>query len=191
MGTRDPRVDAYIEKAAPFAKPILEQFRAVVHEACPDVEETIRWSVPSFSHHGMLCNMAAFKAHCRIVFAKEPLIRGAAEAFGKIEKLADLPPRKKLLEMVTQAAKLNEIGTRIPKTTQPRKPPALVPKVLESALRRSKKARASFAGLPPSHKREYIEWINEAKKDETRDKRIERTIAQLEEGKSLNWKYQS
>jgi uncharacterized protein YdeI (YjbR/CyaY-like superfamily) len=190
MGTRDPRVDAYLEKAAPFAKPILEQFRAVVHEACPDVEETIRWSVPSFSHQGMLCNMAAFKAHCRIVFAKEPLIRGAAEAFGKVEDLQGLPPRKKLLEMVKQAAKLNEAGTRIPKTTQPRKAPAPVPPALEAALRRSKKARANFAGLPPSHKREYIEWINEAKKDETRDKRVERTIAQVEEGKSLNWKYQ-
>jgi uncharacterized protein YdeI (YjbR/CyaY-like superfamily) len=191
MGTRDPRVDAYIEKAAPFAKPILEQFREVVHEACPEAEETIRWSVPSFSHHGMLCNMAAFKAHCRIVFAKEPLIRGAAEAFGKIEAVDGLPQRKRLLEMVKQAAKLNEVGTRVPKTTQPAKPPATVPPVLEAALRKSKKARARFAELSPSHKREYIEWISDAKKDETRDKRIERTIAQLEEGKSLNWKYQS
>jgi uncharacterized protein YdeI (YjbR/CyaY-like superfamily) len=191
MGTRDPRVDAYIEKAAPFAKPILEQFREVVHEACPAAEETIRWSVPSFSHHGMLCNMAAFKAHCRIVFAKEPLVRGAAEAFGKIEGVEGLPQRKRLLEMVKQAAKLNEVDTRIPKTTKPAKPPATVPPALEAALRKSKKARAHFAGLPPSHKREYIEWINEAKKDETRDKRIERTIAQLEEGKSLNWKYQT
>jgi hypothetical protein len=112
MGTRDPRVDAYIESAAAFAQPILTQFREAVHANCPEVEETIRWNCPSFSYRGLLGNMAAFKAHCRIVFWKGGLIPGAQETLGRIEKLEDLPPKKELAAYVKAAVRLNEQGAK-------------------------------------------------------------------------------
>jgi hypothetical protein len=112
MGTRDQRVDAYIQSAAAFAQPILTQFREAVHENCPEVEETIRWNCPSFSYRGLLGNMAAFKAHCRIVFWKGGLIRGAQETLGRIEKLEDLPPASELAAFVKAAMQLNEQGAK-------------------------------------------------------------------------------
>src|SRR3954469_8990155 len=121
MGTRDPRVDAYIERAAPFAQPILTRFREAVHAGCPEVEETIRWRVPSFNHQGMLCNVAAFKAHCGIMFWKGALIPGAEEKLGRIEKTADLPSRKDLVAFVRQAARLNEQGAKVPRAPKARK----------------------------------------------------------------------
>jgi hypothetical protein len=112
MGIRDPRVDAYIESAAAFAQPMLRQFREVVHANCPEVEETIRWNCPSFSYRGMLCNMAAFKAHCRIVFWKGGLIPGAQETLGRLEKFEDMPPKKALASFVKEAMRLNEQGAK-------------------------------------------------------------------------------
>jgi hypothetical protein len=112
MGTRDPRVDTYIENAAAFAQPMLRQFREVVHANCPEVEETLRWNVPSFTYRGMLANMAAFKAHCRIVFWKGSLIPGTQETLGRLEKLEDLPPKKELAKYVKQAVALNETGKK-------------------------------------------------------------------------------
>ena len=124
MGTRDPRVDAYIEKAAAFAQPMLRQFREVVHANCPEVEETLRWNVPSFTYRGMLANMAAFKAHCRIVFWKGGLIPGAQETLGRLEKLEDLPPRDELARLVREAVRLNEQGAkpRGKATAKPKRP---------------------------------------------------------------------
>jgi len=186
MGKKDPRVDAYIDDARAFARPILERFRAVMHEACPAVEETVRWGVPSFDHHGILANMAAFKAHCRLVFWKAPLLPGA-EALGQV---TEAPPKAFLAKLVKQAAKLNEEGVAVPKQPKGKKPaPKMLPE-LGAALKKNAKARAGFEKLRPSHQLEYIEWISQAKREETREKRIATTLAQAAEGKSPNWKYE-
>ena len=199
MGTRDPRIDAYIAKSADFAQPILEHIRDVVHAACPTVEETMKWSFPHFMYNGMLCSMASFKQHCSFGFWKGALIFGserdreAMGQFGRITKLSDLPSKKELMAYVKKAMALNDEGAKVPKVRKPDLPrrvvPAEPPSDLAAALKKNAKARATFEGFPPSHRREYIEWITEAKRDETRQKRLAQTIEWLAEGKQRNWKY--
>lgn len=200
MGTRDARVDAYIAKSAPFARPILGHLRAVVHAACPDVEETIKWGMPHFMHHGMLCGMAAFKRHCAFGFWRGALIldaRGrkfdeAMGQFGCIRKVSDLPSKRVIAGYVRQAMRLNESGVKgreASKSKGPKKP-LRTPPDLAAALARSRRAAATFAAFPPSRRREYVEWIVEAKRSETRARRLAQTIAWLVDGKSRNWKYE-
>ena len=196
MRTRDKRVDAYIAKSADFARPILAHLREVVHDACPEVEETMKWSFPHFMYHGILCSMAAFKAHCALGFWKGSLIlaeNGAAETsmgqFGRITKLSDLPPKKVLAGYVRKAMALNESGARTaPRPKRARKALA-VPEDLTAALEKNKKALTTFEGFSPSRRREYVEWITEAKGEETRRRRLEQALEWMAEGKPRNWKY--
>lgn len=194
MPTKDQRVDAYIARSADFAKPILKHIRSAVHEGCPRVEETIKWGMPHFDYKGMLCGMAAFKSHCALGFWKRSLILGEAKRdamghFGRITSLDDLPPRKVLVGYVKKAAELNEKGIKTPKRAPKPKKPLTVPAYLKAALARNKKAAASFAGFSPSAKREYLDWITEAKGEETRKRRLETAIEWMAEGKQRNWKY--
>jgi uncharacterized protein YdeI (YjbR/CyaY-like superfamily) len=198
MGTRDDRVDAYIARSADFARPILEHLREIVHAACPGVEETMKWSFPHFQYKGMLCSMAAFKEHCSFGFWKSALIldkkseaveKGAGQ-FGRITAIANLPSKKALSGYIKEAMKLNETGVKPPARSRPKAPAeVVVPEDLESALRKNKKAKASFEKFPPSHKREYIAWITEAKTEATRTRRLETAIEWMAEGKPRNWKY--
>ena len=194
--TRDPRIDAYLAACAPFARPILAHLRELVHRGCPGVVETVKWGHPCFEHHGMLCNMAAFKAHAAFGFWKHELIVAddakAGEAmgsFGKLASLDDLPADRELLRLVKLAAKLNEEGVKAPRKREPRAPLAEPPE-LSRALARDKRAKAVWDGFPPSCRREYVEWIVEAKREETRAKRLEETLANLGEGKRLRWRYE-
>jgi len=198
MGARDPRVDAYLAKAAPFARPILEHFREVVHASCPDVAETIRWGFPHFDAGGLLCSMASFKAHCAfgfhkaaLLFADAPAKEGAMGQLGRVTTLADLPPKRELVRLLKAARKLNEEGVPLPRPKAAAAKKAVqVPEDLDAALRRSAKARAAFEAFPPSHRREYVEWVVEAKRDETRRRRIAQAVEWIGEGKSRNWKYE-
>jgi uncharacterized protein YdeI (YjbR/CyaY-like superfamily) len=195
--SRDPRIDAYIARSADFAKPILTHLRAVVHAACPAVEETMKWSAPHFMYEGMLCGMSSFKAHCAFGFWKGSLILDSngtsAEAmgqFGRITSMSDLPPRTALVGYVKKAMELNEKGIKSPNRMKRKpKPEAVVPKDLAAALGKNKKARATFDNFSASHRREYIEWITEAKTEATRQRRIETAVEWMAEGKSRNWKY--
>jgi uncharacterized protein YdeI (YjbR/CyaY-like superfamily) len=197
MGTRDPKVDAYIRKAAPFAQPILSEFREIVHAACPEVEEAMKWSFPHFLYKGMLCSMASFKQHAAFGFWKGALVTGgpprenAMGHFGRITKRADLPSTSVLAGFVKKAAALNDQGVkvaRVPKKAPPK--PIAVPSDLTAAFKQSAKAKAGFAALSPSHRREYLEWITEAKTDATRGRRLAQAIAWMAAGKSRNWKYE-
>jgi uncharacterized protein YdeI (YjbR/CyaY-like superfamily) len=204
MGTRDPRVDAYIAKAPPFAQPILAHIREVVHEGCPDVVETMKWSSPFFDYAGSpLAMMAAFKQHCRFGFWKGRLVVGD-DPFGEADgddpkgpsrfaSVGALPPKRTLLKYVKKAAALNADGVKVAKPARAKKPEAATPDDLavKLAMKKHAKARAAFDAFSPSHRREYIEWITEAKTDATRQRRIEQTLAQLAEGKSRHWKYQT
>jgi uncharacterized protein YdeI (YjbR/CyaY-like superfamily) len=198
MGTRDDRVDAYIARSADFARPILTHLRDVVHSACPDVEETMKWSFPHFMYKGMLCSMASFKEHCAFGFWKSSLIVGkgggdvekAMGQFGRITRLSDLPSKKVLSDYINQAMKLNDAGVKSPTRSKPKEPKeVVVPDDLASALRKNKKALATFEKFAPSHKREYIEWITEAKTETTRARRLETAIEWMADGKPRNWKY--
>lgn len=196
---QDPRIDAYIERAAPFAQPILRQLREAVHAACPQVEESVKWSMPCFSHAGgILCSMAAFKQHVSFGYWKHALVMGEGVerdgmgSYGKMASTRDIPPKKRLLADIRKAMKLNEDGVKAPvphKTAA--KPVAEVPAELAAALKKSKPAKATFDAFPPSCRREYIEWITEAKREETRAKRLAQTIEWLAEGKRRNWKYEN
>ncbi len=192
MGQKDPRVDAYIAKAADFAKPILARLRDVIHTACPDVEETIKWSVPHFMYKGNLCMMSAFKEHCRFGFWKESLVVGPGGVNGgmgrKITSVEELPSDRELIAQIRKAAKLNEEGVKVTRTVRP-KAPLRAPADFMAAVKKNRKALAAYTAFSPSHKREYIEWITEAKGDDTRKRRVATAVGWMAEGKSRNWKY--
>ncbi len=196
MPTIDPRIDAYIARAAPFAQPILAHLRTLVHATCPEVEESIKWGMPFFLYRGLFCHMAAFKQHCAFGFWKWKQVVGedapeeAMGQFGRIEALADLPSKKIITAYLRKAMALNEAG--VPAATRARKTPrpeAEVPDDLAAALKKHAKARRAFEAFGPSQRREYVEWIVEAKRAETRAKRLATTLEWLAEGKPRNWKY--
>ena len=194
--SRDPRVDAYIARQADFARPILEHLRAAVHAARPDVEEGIKWGMPAFLLKGrILGNMAAFKAHATFgVWRGTAVVEGAkSEArgqFGRLTSLADLPADAELAALIEKAAALVEAGPAPrPKKAAKAEPP--VPDDLRSAIDDEPKAAAVFAAFPPSCRREYVEWVVEAKRPETRAKRVAQTVEWLAQGKRRNWKYEN
>lgn len=188
--SKDPRVDEYIAQAAPFAQPILEHLRKLIHKAAPGVQETIKWSHPIFEIHGsILCNMQAYKQHCSFGFWKASLIKLSEPAFDRITTKKDLPADKIIVDYIKEAAALNKKGVKV---VREKKAPVTLatPPQLEAALKKNKAALATWGAFAPSHKKEYIQWIMEAKTDETRDKRIATTIEWVTQGKGRNWKYQ-
>lgn len=195
MGKRDKRIDAYIAKSAEFARPILTYIRETVHAACPDVEETLKWGMPSFDYNGILCNMSAFKAHCRFGFWKGSLVIGDAEPkapkghFGNITSVKDLPNKRALAGYIKKAAELNAGGVKVKRTPKTAKRALPVPDDLAAALAKNARARATFENFSPSHRREYIEWITEAKQPATRERRLAQAVTWMAEGKPRNWKY--
>ena|SRR5688500_10493867 len=193
----DPRVDDYIAKSAPFARPILRKIRAAVHAGCPEVEETMKWSFPHFMHHGILCSMASFKGHCSFGFWKEQLMTGergpdgdVAPKFGRVTSVKDLPSRAKFVRLVREAVRLNEDGVKPPARQAPdRSRSVRAPADLLAALKNNAQARAAYDEMSPSHKREYIEWITEAKRDETRKRRVATAVEWMAEGGIRDWRY--
>jgi uncharacterized protein YdeI (YjbR/CyaY-like superfamily) len=197
VGHRDPRIDTYIAKAAPFAQPILATLRDILHAACPDVEETIKWSRPAFDYHGPMCVMSAFKAHLSLGFWKsamlpdEGAVRDTLRQLDRVDAGADLPAKQAIVKCVVLAMALNDAGVKPVRAARATTASLAVPPDLEAALAKHATARAAFHGMSPSHQREYCEWIADAKREVTRVTRVEKTIAQLSEGRSLNWKYDS
>jgi uncharacterized protein YdeI (YjbR/CyaY-like superfamily) len=204
----NPKVDAYVAKAQPFAKPIIEHLRELVHKGCPAVEETIKWSRPFFEYRGaILCNVSAFKEHCSFGFWGEEIGAVLREAkvlgeegmgsLGRITSLKDLPSDKQMLGWIRQAAGFVDSGQYTSpivarrKVVKAQKPALETPSELAAALKKNKRAAAAFAAFSPSCRREYVEWIADAKRPETRDKRIETALDWIAEGKQRNWKYQS
>jgi uncharacterized protein YdeI (YjbR/CyaY-like superfamily) len=205
--TMDARVDAYIAKSAPFAQPILWHLRTLVHKACPEVEETIKWSMPFYVYKGVILgNMAAFKAHCSFGLwgsgMSEAIGKTGERAtegmgtFGRLESLKDLPADKVMLGYLKHAVELVASGKRTKsiegrKTgTKPAAKPVEVPAELTAALKKNKAARKTFEAFSPSCKREYVDWIVEAKREETKLKRVAQAVEWMAEGKQRNWKYQ-
>jgi len=203
MPTTDKRIDAYIQKKADFARPILTHIRELVHKACPGVEETIKWGMPYFDYKGaIVCAMAAFKEHCTFLFWKASLMkdpekifqitdREAMGHFGRITSLKDLPSDKILIAYIKEAAQLNEQNVKLPAKKKPVTTSALeTPDDLTAALKKNKKAQAVFENFTPGKKKEYIVWLTEAKTEATRNKRLETAVEWISEGKSRNWKYE-
>jgi len=199
----DPRVDEYIAKKPGFARPILEHIRKLVHEAAPDIEETMQRGNPHFDHKGMVCGMAAFKAHCALGFWRHDLIVGdgkdgataasAMGSFGRITSVSDLPPRKILINYVKKAVALNQSGSKAGMPARRKPDPnrkVVTPADLAAAFRRNTKAKKTYDGFSYSNKKEYVEWLTGAKREETRKKRLATAVAWMAEGKSRHWKHQ-
>jgi uncharacterized protein YdeI (YjbR/CyaY-like superfamily) len=200
MAKKDPRIDAYIAKAQPFARPILKHIRKLVHEACPNVQETIKWGMPSFDYKGPYFSMAAFKQHAVFGFWKaalmsDPVLMDNAQSesamghSGRITSLKDLPSDKKMIAYLEEAMELNDKDIKLPRPKREPKGEVVVPPIVTNALKKNKKSREIFEKFSPSHKREYIEWITEAKTEATRDKRLATALEWISEGKPRNWKY--
>jgi uncharacterized protein YdeI (YjbR/CyaY-like superfamily) len=189
---RDPRVDAYIARAQPFARPILERVREIVHRALPEVEEGIKWGIPAFMLGGKnVAGMAAFKAHASIMLAADDTAGGGMGSYGKVKSIDDVPSEQDLTrrlhfarDTLAQGKALRKVAERPPKAEIP------VPQDFAAALREAPEAKAFFDSLAPSRRHEYLEWITEAKREETRVRRIGQTLEWLAEGKRRNWKYE-
>jgi uncharacterized protein YdeI (YjbR/CyaY-like superfamily) len=195
-------VDEYIAKSAAFAQPVLKHIRQVVHEVCPEVEETIKWGFPHFMYNGILCSMASFKQHCAFGFWKASLMKDANKMmtgvgetsmghFGKLNSLADLPSDKILTAYIKEAAALNREGAKTFKKKPAPKKDLVVPAYFTTALAKNKEAKKVFEEFTYSQRKDYVEWVTEAKTEETRSKRLASTVQWLSEGKTRNWKYES
>ncbi len=206
MGKKDPRIDAYISKAQDFAQPILTHLRELVHTACPDVEETWKWSFPHFMYKGaILCSMASFKQHAVFGFWKASLMqdtdavltikdRESMGHLGKLETLEDLPKDAVLKKYIKAAMKLNEEGVKLPARSQVKdgeKKELEIPDYFTKELKKNKVAKEHFSKFSYSGKKEYLEWFEEAKTDATREKRMTQALEWIEEGKSRHWKYKN
>lgn len=204
MPSYNKSIDAYIEKSADFAKPILNHLRELVHNTCPDVEEKMKWSMPFFDYRGeMMCNMASFKQHCVFGFwkgaiMKDPILRETAASevamghLGKIRSLKDLPPDKKLVGWIKEAMRLNEDGIKLPpKPKNSQINEIIVPGYFADAIAKNKAASKFWNAFSPGKRKEYVGWITEAKTEITRNKRMETAIEWIAEGKSRNWQYQT
>lgn len=201
MGTKDKRVDAYIAKSGDFAKPILTRLRELVHKGCRDVVETVKWGMPSFDYKGPYCSMAAFKEHAVFGFWKASLMKDAEKMkdnqqnamghLGKIKSVLDLPSEKIFLGWLKEAAMLNDNGVKLPQRKKSEQKDLVIPDYFSKALVKNKNASKIFEAFSPSHKKEYVQWITEAKTEETRQRRIDTALEWIAEGKGRNWKYQS
>ncbi|MGC4022484.1 MAG: YdeI/OmpD-associated family protein [Cyclobacteriaceae bacterium] len=201
MLTKDKRVDAYIAKSAEFARPILVHLRSLIHKACPEVVETIKWGFPNFDYKGVFCSMAAFKQHCAFGFWKASLMddpkgllspndKGSMGNFDRITSVKDLPSDKILLGFIKQAVELNDQGVKRKVKVTPRGSKTIdTPAYFLRALKKNKIALDIFENFAYSHRKEYIQWFEEAKTEETRQKRIAQAIEWIAEGKGRNWKY--
>ena len=202
--SKDKRIDAYIAKAQPFAQPILKKLRELIHKGNPDVQETIKWGMPSFDYKGPFCSFAAFKQHAVFGFWKYKLIKDPqgylGEIFnkggtsmgnlGRMTSINDVPPDKYVIDFVRQAKKLNDDNIKLPPRVIKPKRELKVPDYFISALRKNKKSLVTFDNFSPSCKREYVDWITEAKTHETRDSRMKLAMQWMSEGKRRNWKYE-
>lgn len=201
MGKKDKRVDAYIAKSADFAKPILTHLRSLVHQGCPDVTETIKWGFPNFDYKGVFCSMAAFKQHCSFGFWKaslmhdpkkflQPVDKGSMGDFDRITSLKDLPSDKILLNFIKQAVDLNDREIKRPVKSTPKGTKTITtPAYFQKELNKDNVANEVFKNFSYSNRKEYIDWFEEAKTDETRNKRMSQAIEWIAEGKIRNWKY--
>jgi uncharacterized protein YdeI (YjbR/CyaY-like superfamily) len=201
MAKKDSRVDEYIKKSAPFAQAILTHFRKLVHETCPEVEEKIKWSFPHFDYKGPMCHMASFKQHCAVGFWKAALMTDSKQLtdtaksevamghLGKITSLKDLPKDSVLKKYIKDAMKINEAGIKLPTKKTAVKKELEVPDYFLKALIKNKKALKAFEDYSYSHKKEYVQWITEAKTETTRNKRMAEAVEWLSEGKPRHWKY--
>jgi uncharacterized protein YdeI (YjbR/CyaY-like superfamily) len=203
MAAKEKKVDAYIAKSADFAKPILNHIRELVHKACPIVEEKMKWSMPFFNYRGeMLCHMASFKKHTVMGFWKASLMRDpvlvenaksetAMGHLGRITSLKDMPPDKKITAWIKEAMRLNDKGIKLPpKVKSADKKELIIPDYFTKALAKNKKAKQVFENFAYSHKKEYLQWITEAKTEETRNKRMATALEWMVEGKPRLWKYE-
>ena len=202
MATKSKQIDAYVAKSADFAKPILNHLRELVHKTCPDAEEKMKWSFPHFDYKNeMLCSMAAFKQHCSFGFwkaalMKDPVLLETAKSeaamghLGKITSLKDLPPDKKIIAWIKEAMKLNDERKKVVKTKSVVKEELAVPGYFTAAVKKNKRAWATFETLAPSAKKDYVEWVTDAKTEETKNKRLAQSIEWMAEGKRRNWKYE-
>lgn len=202
MGKKEKAIDAYIAKSADFAKPILNHLRALVHKACPTVEEKMKWSMPHFDYKGeMMCGFAAFKQHASFGFwkaalMKDPILLETAKTevamghLGKLTSLKDLPSDKKLTAWIKEAMELNDKGIKVAKPKPAVKKPLEVPDYFIKALAKNKKVQKAWDAFAYSHKKEYLQWITEAKTEATRDSRMATAFEWIAEGKGRNWKYE-
>ncbi len=195
---KDLAVDKYIKDAAVFAKPILSHLRKVVREACPQAQEEIKWRQPFYTYNGkIVCGMGTFKAHCKFWIWNWPTIsksktqktKDAMKGLLHIYKVSDLPNVKLIQSLLKESLELRQPGAKpIKRKPLKKKPPVKTPSDLMLALKANPKALRNFQAFSESVKRHYVDWILEAKTEDTRERRIEKSIDAIAMGKTQHWK---
>jgi uncharacterized protein YdeI (YjbR/CyaY-like superfamily) len=156
--------------------------------------------MPHFDYKGIMCGMAAHKQHCSFGFWRGSELalesgRSASEGmghFGRITSLSDLPDEETLIGYVRKAVALKDSGAKQPTRAEPKKERAEleVPEYFAAALRKNRKAQQTFENFSYSRRKEYLEWVTGAKREETREQRLATAMEWMAEGKPRNWKYE-
>jgi len=199
---KNPKVDAYILNTAPFAQPILNELRATLETAEPELEETIKWGFPCFTFQSkLICSFSAYKNHCVFRFWQGSNLKDSAGILtkvgetemgelSKIKNLEDLPNSEILINYIREAIELSKKKSTKTIVSEKKITIDLKSYDLQEIFSSFPKQAEKFDTFSPSHRKEYISWINEAKTEDTKLKRIKTMMEWLLEGKSRNWKYE-
>lgn len=184
------QIDEYIAGKEAWARPFLTKLRQLVLTANPKMEQEWKWKAPAFTHHGIVCLLWGFKAHVSLTFSDGNLLDDPNQVFddcggnehNRALKLraGDTIPEKQIVAWVKSACEINEKGLK-PKAKQaaPKAKAVTVSADFDKALKKNKAVKEFFDSLSPSCKRAYTEWVDEAKREETKLKRIAKGIEAL------------
>src|SRR5438270_1264994 len=181
-------VNDSLANAPEGTRPILVRLRRIFRQASPKLEEAIKWGVPCYLFKGPVGGFAAYKQHVswglwksRALNDPEGLLgRGVSVMAGKITKVSEIPPAAKIIALIEQVIALNEAGIKSPKPPEPE-----LPADFAAAMKKAGKAARHYAAFTPARKWQYVNWVTQAKRAETRAKRIEIAVERIGEGKTM------
>ena len=190
-------VEEYIEKHNQYSN-LLHKLRALLLEC--NLEENIKWGAPVYSYNGKnIVGIGAFKSYAGLWFFQGALLKDKSKVlvnaqegktsamrqwrFNSIEEASDAL----ISEYITEAIANHKAGKEI----KPEKKPLIIPELLKEELASDVELADAFDHLSLSCKREYADYISEAKKDETKVNRIEKIKPMILSKKGLHDKYRN
>ncbi|MCB0792148.1 MAG: DUF1801 domain-containing protein [Flavobacteriales bacterium] len=195
------RINSHIAEQDEWKRRLMVRLRQLIHQVDPGIEETWRWNGPHFDRNGIMLGMSAHKTCVSIWFHKGALLKDPRRLFEPLEKdeakgmrvyklkESDAIDEKAFTELVKQAVKLNEDGVKLSEAKPARKT-LVVPPELESVLKKDQHAMTNWEGFSYSKKKDYIEWVTDAKREETRKRRIAQAFQLIRDGLALNERYE-
>jgi len=187
-------IDEAFSKFTGFQKEYCNHLRKLIHKAMPDVKEDWKWG-PNFNVNGMVCGVWGFKDHVKLVFFKGSAMKDTYKLFNQGKEnegnrsinfsSADKIDDKKIIEYLKEAAEINRKGIKLVK----KEIKVVMPAILVKALNKDKASKTYFESLAPSHRRDYADYISQAKQEETQLRRLDKVMEMLTDKRTLNDKY--